>query len=91
MWEKISKNKQLSERILDLATTLQINILESKEFNEILVIANIHLYFHPDADHIRLLQSGLAIKYVENVLNELKEKVTNHFNPYFFKFFNYIF
>lgn len=74
IWEKISENEKLSERILERTTTLQVNVIKSKEFDEILIVANIHLYFHPDADHIRLLQGGLAIRYLENLLKTLKEE-----------------
>ncbi|CAG9858960.1 unnamed protein product [Phyllotreta striolata] len=77
IWEKISKNENLAKRILDRSTTLQVNVLESKNRNEILVVANTHLYFHPDADHIRLLHGGLAIRYLEHFINSLKEKMTS--------------
>lgn len=30
-------------------------------------MANTHLYFHPDADHIRLLQAAAAFRYVQDV------------------------
>jgi 2',5'-phosphodiesterase len=34
--------------------------------------ANTHLYFHPDADHIRLLQTIACVDYIETVSTELK-------------------
>ncbi|XP_018561321.1 2',5'-phosphodiesterase 12 [Anoplophora glabripennis] len=76
IWEKIAKNSQLSERILGRTTTLQVNVVESLEYDEILVVANTHLYFHPDADHIRLLHGGLCIRYLENFVNKLKQEIT---------------
>lgn len=75
IWEKISKNEKLATRILERSTTLQLNVVESLEHNEVLVIANIHLYFHPDADHIRLLHGGIAVRYLEDYVKKLKEKV----------------
>lgn len=75
IWEKIAMNSKLSERILGRTTTLQVNVIESLEHDEVLVVANTHLYFHPDADHIRLLHGGLAIRYLENFVNKLKAEV----------------
>ncbi|KAJ8979548.1 hypothetical protein NQ317_017696 [Molorchus minor] len=77
VWEKISRNEKLSERILGRKSTLQVNVIESLEHEEVLVVANTHFYFHPDADHIRLLHGGLAIRYLENYINDLKKEITN--------------
>ncbi|XP_060536168.1 2',5'-phosphodiesterase 12 [Cylas formicarius] len=74
IWTRIETNSQLKQRILNRTTTLQINIIKSLEQNEILVVGNIHLYFHPDADHIRLLQGGLAIKYLEHTVLNLRKQ-----------------
>lgn len=35
-----------------------------------MVVANTHLYFHPDADHIRLLQIGFFMLYVKHVYEQ---------------------
>lgn len=72
IWEKIEQNEKLSERILQRTTAAQTTILESTEHNEILLVANTHLYFHPDADHIRLLQCGLIMKHIEDVYKRIK-------------------
>lgn len=44
-------------------------MLKSKINDQYLVVANTHLYFHPDADHIRLLQIGFFMLYVEHIYN----------------------
>lgn len=75
IWDKIRENKKLSERITTRTTAVQTTILESTEHNEILLVANTHLYFHPDADHIRLLQCGLIMKHIESVYQEIKNLV----------------
>lgn len=67
IWQCIQTNKQLTERICDRSTALQVTVLRASETNRVLIVANTHLYFHPDADHIRLLQIGLAMRYVEDV------------------------
>lgn len=79
IWEKVSKNEQLATRILDRSTTMQINVVESLERDDVLVVANTHLYFHPDADHIRLLHGGVAIRLLEDFVEKLKTKVNEQF------------
>lgn len=71
IWEKIEQNEKLSERILQRTTAVQTTTLESIEHSEILIVANTHLYFHPDADHIRLLQCGLIMKHIEDVYKKI--------------------
>lgn len=77
IWKEIKNNSKLAERILQRTTAVQTTTLESTENEEILLVANTHLYFHPDADHIRLLQCGLIMKYIEDVFKKLKENVVN--------------
>lgn len=77
LWNTISKNESLTKRLSERGTSLQITILESIENNEILLVANTHLYFHPDADHIRLLQAGISNIYIEETIRQLKETVSN--------------
>uniref|UniRef100_L7LZY6 2',5'-phosphodiesterase 12 n=1 Tax=Rhipicephalus pulchellus TaxID=72859 RepID=L7LZY6_RHIPC len=69
----INKNEQLRDRILNLPTALQILLLEPLEMpGRLLLVANTHLYYHPDSDHIRLLQAYCCIRLVE----WLQEKFT---------------
>lgn len=42
-------------------------MLKSNSSNNYLLVANTHLYFHPDADHIRLLQIGFFMLYVKYI------------------------
>ncbi|XP_070507871.1 2',5'-phosphodiesterase 12 [Chironomus tepperi] len=75
LFSKLQYNEQLVTRFTDLATTLQIVLLKLKEFpNKYIVVANTHLYFHPDADHIRLLQIGFNMILVEDYVKKFKEK-----------------
>lgn len=72
LWQKIKSNEKLVERICDRATTLQLNLLKMENDRYILV-ANTHLYFHPDADHIRLLQIGFSMLYIEDIYKKTLE------------------
>lgn len=71
LYEKIKSNEKLCERILSLSTALQVTVLKAKENGHILAVANTHLYFHPDADHIRLLQIGFFMLYVKHVYENI--------------------
>lgn len=75
LWSKIKTNEKLVDRIVDRSTTLQVVILRSKDVaNKFVVIANTHLFFHPDADHIRLLQIGFSVIYVQNLIENFKKE-----------------
>ncbi|CAG5021619.1 unnamed protein product [Parnassius apollo] len=75
IWNAIKENKLLLERVLDRSTVASATVLESKDnSDEILVVGNTHLYFHPDADHIRLLQGGMVIYWLREIRNNLSEK-----------------
>lgn len=72
LYEQIKNNEKLCERILSLSTALQVTVLKFKALDKYLVVANTHLYFHPDADHIRLLQIGFFMSYVEHIFKKTK-------------------
>lgn len=67
LYDKIKSNEKLCERMLSLSTALQVTVLKSKANEQYLIVANTHLYFHPDADHIRLLQIGFFMLYVKHI------------------------
>lgn len=74
IWENVKGNEALQKRLVDRSTALQVTLLRMKNVpNKMILIANTHLYFAPDADHIRLLQAGLAMAHLERVIKEVKE------------------
>lgn len=75
LWKKIQDNTNLVKRITERSTAVQVTTLRAIDSNKILIIANTHLYFHPDADHIRLLQLAFSMKFVEYVRNETKQEL----------------
>lgn len=77
LWARIREQEALMRRVTDRSTTLQILQLESltKPGNMLLVV-NVHLYFHPDADHVRLFQAVLITLYLEHLKQECKRKVS---------------
>ncbi|KAL2745648.1 hypothetical protein V1477_006039 [Vespula maculifrons] len=74
IWSKI-QNEKVKKRFLQRNTTAQVIALRSRERPlDVLVIANTHLYFHPDADHIRLLQAYYILLYIENLIEKIKQE-----------------
>lgn len=49
----------------------QVTILKSRTHDRYLLIGNTHLYFHPDADHIRLLQMAFFMLYVKHLYHSI--------------------
>ncbi|XP_030381326.1 2',5'-phosphodiesterase 12 isoform X2 [Scaptodrosophila lebanonensis] len=75
LWNKIKDNPRLVTRICDRSTTLQLCLLKMKGTDRFILVANTHLYYHPDADHIRLLQIGFSLIYVDYVYKQsMKEQ-----------------
>ncbi|XP_052893057.1 2',5'-phosphodiesterase 12 [Anopheles moucheti] len=77
LWNQIKDNKPLVERVENRSTALQLTFLRSKhDSRKHLLVANTHLYFSPDADHVRLLQIGYAMLYVR----EQYERIAQQYN-----------
>lgn len=78
IWDAVQCNEILKERILDRSTAASATFLKSRDSpEEILIVGNTHLYFHPDADHIRLLQGGMVIYWLQQLKKSLINKVTS--------------
>lgn len=70
---KLNEYPALKERVLARTTTLQVLVLKVLDRpNHRLIVGNTHLYFQPAADHIRLLQAGLSIAYINDVVSKIK-------------------
>lgn len=79
LFGKLQYNQQLVTRFTDRSTTLQIAFLRLKEHpGKYIAVANTHLYFHPDADHIRLLQIGFSMLLVEDFVKKFKEQYSTN-------------
>lgn len=75
IWDNIKSNTPLTERFLDRSTVASATFLQSIDNpSELLIVANTHLYFHPDADHIRLLQGGIVIYWLMDIKEKLNIK-----------------
>ena len=48
--------------------------------NKGLILATTHLFFKPDADHIRLLQIGMILRELENIKNSVQQEFSGDFS-----------
>ncbi|CAF0767148.1 unnamed protein product [Brachionus calyciflorus] len=72
LWQNISKDTERKEFIAGRGTVLQVVQVESLEHpGQHFLLANTHLFFHPEADFIRLLQSMVSVKYLEKLKHEI--------------------
>lgn len=77
IWDAVVKNEPLRKRLLDLSTVASATILQSKDNpNEILLVGVTHLYYPPDAEHIRLIQGGIIIYWLRDLRNNLLKEVS---------------
>lgn len=74
LWDQVSGNGPLVERIEKRSTALQLTLLRWRSANKYLLVANTHLYFHPDADHIRLLQFGFAMLHIRREYERIRRE-----------------
>lgn len=73
---KVAENSNLFERISKLKNSFQALLLRSKDDpNQLLLGCNLHLYSKDDADHIRLIQSYICLKYLEHMLDCFQSQV----------------
>lgn len=53
----------------------------------IVLVANTHLYFHPNAAHVRMIQVLVAVRYIESLLQHFKKQViSGHVNNQYSKY-----
>lgn len=90
MLKIVKSNQQLYDSMINRTTAIQIVVLESiQKPNHGLIIGTTHLYFKPDADHIRLMQTAICISHLERTLAHMKEeKPDMHFSIIFAGDFN---
>ncbi|XP_023221224.1 2',5'-phosphodiesterase 12-like [Centruroides sculpturatus] len=75
IYKKLAENKSFIERFQARNSILQTVLLESIEKpGKRLLVGNTHLYFHLDADHIRLVQATICFKYLEHLLKKHAEE-----------------
>ncbi|XP_042209769.1 uncharacterized protein LOC121857726 isoform X2 [Homarus americanus] len=75
IWQNIQRSPDLLKNFLHVRTILQVNVFESVcDPSRLLVVGATHLYFHPDASHIRILQAGMCLKILQHVITQYQMK-----------------
>ncbi|XP_014288325.1 2',5'-phosphodiesterase 12 [Halyomorpha halys] len=70
IWNAIKNNEPVVKNMKERSTVFHAVILENGD--KTFVVGNTHLFFFPSADHIRLLQGGMASLYLESIVNNLQ-------------------
>lgn len=80
--ERIFSSEPLLKRYLVRQTILQTSLLRCRGSDDnYILLANTHLYFAPDADHIRLLQGSVCYRYIEFIKDYYRNILqSNHVN-----------
>ena len=71
---KLSKNEVVLEQVINRSTSLQIVLLQCTNSQKYILIATTHLYWHPTADHIRVIQTAACLTYIQDQLNKFEKE-----------------
>lgn len=64
----VARDEELMDDIRKRFTTLQLVVLQSIcQSNQCVVVANTHLYFHPDAHLVRLVQAAIGLRLAQDL------------------------
>jgi len=69
--EKVKDQEELLKSLTNRTTTVSVCVLQS-ESGELIVVGNTHLYFSPNADHIRLIQVEMCRAELEKARKEVE-------------------
>ncbi|ESO96768.1 hypothetical protein LOTGIDRAFT_201951 [Lottia gigantea] len=81
IWQKVSELPALKTFFEDRTNILQMGVFECVEKpGHVLCIANTHLFFHPNASHIRLLQIAVCMRHLQDILTQVSFIFCGDFN-----------
>jgi len=69
-WKQKPWGPQVEEILKRLGQIAQICVAKEKRSGRMFVISNTHLFFHPKADHIRLLQVSKMAEKMKKIIDE---------------------
>ncbi|XP_022103512.1 2',5'-phosphodiesterase 12-like [Acanthaster planci] len=73
--EAVARSDAMLKRFLGLAAVVQVAVFELiSDPSKRLCIANTHLYFHPRASHIRLIQTAMITQHIQKVCSVYQEQ-----------------
>jgi len=65
--DKVKNNDKLMNSLTNRTTTVSVAVLKHVVHNSVVIVGNTHLYFEPNADHIRLIQTEMCRAEIERV------------------------
>jgi len=68
--DKVQDQEQLLASLTNRTTTISISVLQTED-EKMIIVGNTHLYFSPNADHIRLIQVEMCRVELEKVRQEV--------------------
>lgn len=71
----IKYGPDIEDILLKVMTSLQVTILQSKILKRRIIIGNTHLYYHPDAAHIRVIQVAMVTTFLDHLRKKFEEVV----------------
>jgi 2',5'-phosphodiesterase len=70
----VKSNVDLKESFMKQLTSLQVTVLKlAWKKNEYIVLANTHLFYHPDAELVRILQVNIATTYLSSLCGKYSQ------------------
>ncbi|XP_050307010.1 2',5'-phosphodiesterase 12-like [Anthonomus grandis grandis] len=72
--ELLELNSTVKQDFLKQNTSVQTVVLEDTHSGKLLIVGNTHLYYHPDMDHIRLLQAFMATMHLLNLKFKIEKE-----------------
>lgn len=61
------------ETLQKLVTSLQVTVLQSKILNKRLIVANTHLYYHPNGYQIRVVQVAMITAFLNDLRKQFQQ------------------
>ncbi|XP_018497694.1 2',5'-phosphodiesterase 12 [Galendromus occidentalis] len=71
--EAVNANEMLRLRLKELNQMYMQAVLKHKASEKHLVVGNTHLFFHPNSDHIRLLQALVGLRELQSTAARFKD------------------
>ncbi|XP_065316617.1 2',5'-phosphodiesterase 12-like [Gordionus sp. m RMFG-2023] len=83
LYKTIQQYPRLKENIMSKKSVFQVTLLKCKYnlTDDVICIANTHLYFLPTSPHIRLIQITSCLRYLQNVLAQYCQNNTKSKRP----------
>lgn len=73
----LQRDPSLLKDVQGIPTIVQLLLLRVREEERYLLVANTHLYFHPAADHIRLIQAIVAVRAITKMIKQSSEMLSS--------------